>query len=152
MDEDRPTVAYLIIEVKKTQLKDGKEQLRSYAHATGAPLAMWSDGHQFIVWNRTNSNNFEEIPTLPRGDQTIEMIAGQPWTSDTLIEFENERDGAGNKERSLRDLIEDLEDEVLANAGVDVFKEVFKLIFTKLYDELHTYSYEGQHLRFRKPW
>jgi type I restriction enzyme M protein len=28
-----------------------------------------------------------------------------------------------------------LEDEVLANAGVDVFEEVFKLIFTKLYDE-----------------
>ena len=26
-------------------------------------------------------------------------------------------------------------DEVLANAGVDVFEEVFKLIFTKLYDE-----------------
>lgn len=149
MDEDRPTVPYLIIEVKKPKLKDGKEQLRSYGHATGAPLAMWSDGHQFIVWNRTNPNNFEEIPTLPRGDQTIEMIAGQPWTIDTLIEFEKERDGAGNKERSLRDLIEDLEDEVLANAGVDVFEEVFKLIFTKLYDELHTYSYEGQHLRFR---
>lgn len=29
-----------------------------------------------------------------------------------------------------------MEDEVLANAGVDVFEEVFKLIFTKLWDEL----------------
>jgi type I restriction enzyme M protein len=28
-----------------------------------------------------------------------------------------------------------MEDEVLANAGVDVFEEVFKLIFTKLFDE-----------------
>ena len=28
-----------------------------------------------------------------------------------------------------------MEDEVLANAGVDVFEECFKLIFTKLYDE-----------------
>jgi type I restriction enzyme M protein len=28
-----------------------------------------------------------------------------------------------------------MEDEVLANAGVDVFEEVFKLIFAKLYDE-----------------
>lgn len=36
---------------------------------------------------------------------------------------------------SLRALIEEMEDEVLANAGVDVFEEVFKLIFTKLYDE-----------------
>lgn len=28
-----------------------------------------------------------------------------------------------------------MENKVLANAGVDVFEEVFKLIFTKLYDE-----------------
>lgn len=149
MDADRPTVPYLIIEVKKPKLKDGKEQLKSYTHATGAPLAMWSDGSQFVVWHRKNPNYFEEIPTLPGANETIEMIAGQPWTIETLIEFEKERDSAGTKERSLRDLIEDLEDEVLANAGVDVFEEVFKLIFTKLYDELHTYSYEGQHLRFR---
>ena len=31
-----------------------------------------------------------------------------------------------------------MEDEVLANAGVDVFEEVFKLIFTKLYDEFQS--------------
>ena len=31
-----------------------------------------------------------------------------------------------------------MEDEVLANAGVDVFEEVFKLIFTKLYDEVQS--------------
>jgi len=28
-----------------------------------------------------------------------------------------------------------MEDEVLANAGVDVFEECFKLIFIKLFDE-----------------
>ena len=43
-DADRPTVPYVIIEVKQAKYKDGKEQLRSYAHATGAPLAVWSDG------------------------------------------------------------------------------------------------------------
>ncbi|WP_228014734.1 N-6 DNA methylase [Fortiea sp. LEGE XX443] len=31
-----------------------------------------------------------------------------------------------------------MEDEVLANAGVDVFEELFKLIFTKLYDEWYS--------------
>ena len=40
--------------------------------------------------------------------------------------------------KSLRYIIEDMEDEVLANAGVDVFEECFKLIFTKLYDESHS--------------
>jgi type I restriction enzyme M protein len=149
MDDDRPTVPYVVIEVKKPKLKDGKEQLKSYTHATGAPLAMWSDGSQFIVWHRKNPNYFEEIPTLPGANETIEMIAGQPWTIDTLIEFEQEREREGAKAQTLRDKIQDMEDEVLANAGVDVFEEVFKLIFTKLYDELHTYSYEGEHLRFR---
>ncbi|MBA4780155.1 type I restriction enzyme HsdR N-terminal domain-containing protein [Blastomonas sp.] len=43
-DADRKTVPYIIIEVKQQKLKEGKEQLRSYAHATGAPLAVWSDG------------------------------------------------------------------------------------------------------------
>ena len=45
-DADRPTVPYTIVEVKQTKLKDGKEQLRSYTHATGAPIALWSNGAQ----------------------------------------------------------------------------------------------------------
>ena len=39
------------------------------------------------------------------------------------------------EQKSLKDIILELEDKVLANAGVNVFEEVFKLIFTKLYDE-----------------
>ena len=42
-----------------------------------------------------------------------------------------------------------MEDEVLANAGVDVFEEVFKLIFTKLYDEMESGRNETRHLEFR---
>jgi len=36
-----------------------------------------------------------------------------------------------------------MEDEVLANAGVDVFEEVFKLIFTKLFDEVKSSRDKG---------
>ena len=135
-DADRPTVPYIMIEVKEATAKDGKEQLKSYTHATGAPLAIWSDGAQAIVWHRKNPNYFIEIPDLPRVTQTIEEIVDQPWTLHTLIEKEKQREAEGLKARSLRQLIEDMEDEVLANAGVDVFEEVFKLVFTKLYDEL----------------
>lgn len=148
-DADRPTVPYVIFEVKQQNVKGGKEQLKSYTHATGAPLAAWSDGISFVVWHRQNPNNFEEIPALPRANETISQIADEPWTIDKLLEFEKQRDAEGSKGRSLRQLIEDLEDEVLANAGVDVFEEVFKLIFTKLYDELTTYSEHSTHLRFR---
>ena len=45
------------------------------------------------------------------------------------------KDKVVNERKSLKDIILEMEDEVLANAGVDVFEEVFKLIFTKLYDE-----------------
>ncbi|MCO2251905.1 SAM-dependent methyltransferase [Pseudomonas aeruginosa] len=147
-DADRPTVPYIIVEVKQSKYKDGKEQLRSYAHATGAPLAVWSDGILAEVWHRKNPNYFMPIHELPRADQTIEQVVDQPWTIQTLIDLENERVKEGKFARSLRDLIEDMEDEVLANAGVDVFEEVFKLIFTKLYDELTSHRL-GNALRFR---
>ena len=150
-DADRPNVPYLIVEVKQPTEKGGKDQLKSYTHATGAPLALWSDGLRAVIWHRKNPNYFVVIPELPTAQQTIEDIAGQPWTIDTLIEKEKQREAEGTKARSLRQLIEDLEDEVLANAGVDVFEEVFKLIFTKLYDELACHrKWKGQKfLRFR---
>ncbi|MBN8500440.1 MAG: N-6 DNA methylase [Sphingomonadales bacterium] len=147
-DADRKTVPYIIVEVKQQKFKDGKEQLRSYAHATGAPLAVWSDGVQAEVWHRKNPNYFMPIHELPRADQTIEQVVDQPWTIQTLMDLEDERAKEGKSARSLRDLIQDMEDEVLANAGVDVFEEVFKLIFTKLFDEMTSYQMH-RNLRFR---
>ena len=100
-DADRPTVPYIIVEVKQPKLRHGKEQLRSYAHATGAPLAMWSNGIQAEVWHRKNPNYFVSIHDIPRANQTIEDIVNEPWTIQTLIEKENERERAGSKARSL---------------------------------------------------
>jgi type I restriction enzyme M protein len=147
-DMDRPNVPYIIIEVKQAKYKDGKEQLRSYTHATGAPLALWSNGLLAEVWHRKNPNYFMPIHDLPRADQTIEQVVDQPWTIQKLMELEEERVREGKSAKSLRDLIADMEDEVLANAGVDVFEEVFKLIFTKLYDEMTSHR-RGSTLRFR---
>ena len=148
-DADRPTVPYLIVEVKQPKLRDGKEQLKSYCHATGAPLALWSNGTLAVSWHRKNPNYFVEVPDIPSATQTIDDIAGQPWTIAKLIEIEKLREAEGNGARDLRQLIEDMEDEVLANAGVDVFEEVFKLIFTKLYDEMYCFRGRHKYLRFR---
>jgi type I restriction enzyme M protein len=124
------------MEVKQGRARDGKDQLKSYTHATGAPLALWSNGAQSIAWERRNPNYFVEIPDIPSSRQTIEDVTGEPWTIETLVAKEKEREIEGLRARSLRDLIVDLEEEVLANAGVDAFEEVFKLIFTKLFDEM----------------
>src|SRR3989339_435075 len=130
-DKDRPTVEYIIVEVKKPKLKDGKEQLRSYCNATGSPIGVWTNGAQISHYNRKDTNFFEDITDIPKADQTLEDILKECFTWKDLIL----KDKIPNEGKSLKDIITEMEDEVLANAGVDVFEEVFKLIFTKLYDE-----------------
>ncbi len=130
-DKDRPTVEYIIVEVKKPKLKDGKEQLKSYCNATGAPIGVWSNGGQISHYNRKDPNFFEDITDIPKEDQTLGDIVKERFTWRDLIV----KDALLNDRITLKAKIEDMEDEVLANAGVDVFEEVFKLIFTKLYDE-----------------
>jgi len=55
-DKDRPTVEYIIVELKKPKLKDGKEQLKSYCNATGAPIGVWTNGGQISHYNRKDPN------------------------------------------------------------------------------------------------
>lgn len=133
-DKDRPTVEYIIIEIKKPKLQDGKNQLRSYTNATGAPIAVWTNGGQISHYNRKDPNFFEDITDIPKADQTLEDILKERFTLKDLII----KDKIPNEGKSLKTIIQEMEDEVLANAGVDVFEEVFKLIFTKLYDELQS--------------
>ena len=131
LDKDREDTPYIIIEVKKPKLQDGKDQLRSYCNATGAPIAVWTNGQQISHYHRKDPNYFEEITDIPNVDQTLADILNERFTLKDLIL----KDKLAAERKSLKDIILELEDEVLANAGVDVFEEVFKLIFTKLYDE-----------------
>ena len=131
LDKDRADTPYIIVEVKKPKLQDGKDQLRSYCNATGAPIAVWTNGQQISHYHRKDPNYFEEITDIPDVDQTLADILDERFTLKNLIL----KDKLAAERKSLKDIILELEDEVLANAGVDVFEEVFKLIFTKLYDE-----------------
>ena len=130
-DKDRPDTPYAIVEVKKPRLRDGKNQLRSYCNATGAPIGVWTNGEQISHYNRKDPNYFEDISDIPQVNQSLADIINERFTLKDLIL----KDKLVNERKSLKDIILELEDEVLANAGVDVFEEVFKLIFTKLYDE-----------------
>jgi len=144
-DKDRPTVPYILVELKKPKLKDGKEQLKSYCNATGAPIAVWTNGDQISYYQRKDPNYFEDIPALPKAIEKLPDILSERWTIDDLIKH----DKLVNEKKSLKDLILEMEDEVLANAGVDVFEELFKLIFTKLYDEMESGRNKKRHLVFR---
>ena len=131
LDKDREDTPFIIVEVKKPKLLDGKSQLRSYCNATGAPIGVWTNGQQISHYHRKDPNYFEEITDIPNTDQTLADILNERFTLKNLIL----KDKLAAERKSLKDIILELEDEVLANAGVDVFEEVFKLIFTKLYDE-----------------
>jgi type I restriction enzyme M protein len=144
-DKDQTTTPYIIVELKKPKLKEGKEQLKSYCNATGAPIGIWTNGESISFYHRKDPNFFEDIPAIPRFDQKLSDILEERWTIDDLIA----KDKLVTEKKSLKDLILEMEDEVLANAGVDVFEELFKLIFTKLYDEMESGRNHARHLEFR---
>lgn len=122
---------YIIVEVKKPNRKDGIQQLKSYCNAEGSPIGVWTNGSEMVILHREEPNVFSNIPSLPTTDQTLLDVIKEPWTIEKLTQ-ENKL----AKERlSLKSIILDLEDLVLANSGFDAFDEVFKLIYAKLYDE-----------------
>jgi type I restriction enzyme M protein len=130
-DKNRPDAPYIIVELKKPKLKEGKEQLKSYCNATGAPIGIWSNGSLEQFYHRQDPNYFSELSDLPYGYENLDDFLKQRNQYTILDLLINDK----LKEKSLKQIVLELEDEVLANAGVDVFEECFKLIFTKLYDE-----------------
>lgn len=128
------STAYIIAEIKKPKAKDGKDQLKSYCNGTGATMAVWTNGENILFYNRKNPNYFEPILGLPHFGEALADFLDQPFALNDLIEKER----LHPQGKSLKEIVQDMEDEVLANAGVDVFEEVFKLIFAKLYDEMQS--------------
>ncbi len=128
------TSVYCVLEIKKHSAKDGKDQLKSYTNATGAPLAVWTNGVEINFYERLDPNYFEPLSDIPKANETIDDVKNEKFTYLELMI----KDKLTEERKSLKDLIQDMEDEVLSNAGVDVFEEVFKLIFTKLYDEMES--------------
>jgi type I restriction enzyme M protein len=108
-------------------------------------MGVWTNGEQISYYHRKDPNYFEDIPALPSAYEKLSDILSERWTIEDLVKL----DKLVNEKKSLKDLILEMEDEVLANAGVDVFEELFKLIFTKLYDELESGRDRKRHLVFK---
>lgn len=64
-EKAHPNVEYIIVEVKKPKLSEGKEQLKSYCNATGATMGVWTNGQQISFYHRKDPNYFEDIPNIP---------------------------------------------------------------------------------------
>lgn len=120
-------IPYIIVEVKQPGRKDGRDQLHSYMNATGAPFGMWTNGStgmQGVAYElRTEPNLYADLPRLPGFDESLDDVL-EPIRKKDLKPAED-----------LIALVKEMQEEVLANAGVNVFEEVFKLFFVKLWDE-----------------
>ncbi|MEX1258126.1 MAG: N-6 DNA methylase [Gemmatimonadota bacterium] len=130
-DKDDPTAAYIIVECKKPRRSDGLEQLKSYCNAEGSPIGVWTNGGETIHLHRRNPNYYQNLPDIPLASQTLSELLDERWTLHDLAEH----NVLVKEQTTLKNIILDMENLVLANAGVDAFEEVFKLIYAKLYDE-----------------
>jgi len=146
-DRDDPDAAYIIVEVKRPRRSEGVEQLKSYCNAEGSPIGVWTNGGETVILHREEPNLFRTLTDIPKVTQRLSDILAEQWTIDDLV-----RENRLVKEQTtLKEIILDMENLVLANAGVDAFEEVFKLIYAKLYDEWHASQGGGQprYLQFR---
>jgi type I restriction enzyme M protein len=123
--DDTKETPKIIVECKKPKRKDGIEQLKSYMNAKGAPVAVWSNGSDSIILYRPYPKEFDntlfDIPK--RGQQPKDVLAARKTLLDLKREF------------NFKEIIQGLEELVLADSGKDEFNEIFKLIFAKIWDE-----------------
>ena len=123
--DDTKETPKIIVECKKPRRKDGIEQLKSYMNAKGAPVAVWSNGSDSIILYRPYPKEFEntlfDIPK--RGQEPNDVLEAKK----TLLQLK--------KEFNFKEIIQGLEELVLADSGKDEFNEIFKLIFAKIWDE-----------------
>ncbi|MBI2610082.1 N-6 DNA methylase [Candidatus Giovannonibacteria bacterium] len=137
---------YIIVEVKSPTEEKGIDQLKSYLNSEGSEIGVWSNGFKKTILYRPYPKEFDDtLPEIPAEGQTI----------DDLLEAKKTYFEYTTTKVNLKDVIESMEELVLANAGVDVFTEVFKLIYAKLYDEqeakLHRADKEVFFRKYRDP-
>lgn len=133
-EADRRTQPYIIVELKKPNSIEGRKQLESYCKFEGASIGVWTNGNEIEYYyklenQKTKTTFLEKLSYLPNIYQTLSDVLNVKYTIKSLIENDK------LQEKALKDIILEFEDIVLANSGVDSFEEIFKLLFTKLYDE-----------------
>ena len=122
--EDKIT-PYIIFEVKEPKEKKALEQLKAYMSGEGAEAGVWSNGLEKVILYRPYPKEYiTTLSDIPRADQTWDdLFEEKKFYNQLTSDFD------------LFYIIKRLEEMVLAQAGVNVFQEVFKLIYAKLYDE-----------------
>lgn len=129
----------IIIEIKAPNQENDIQQLKSYLNAEGAPVGVAINGKTSLILYRPYPKEFDDtLDDIPASDEEIEDVLTKRKTLKDLHEVD------------LKGIIKTLEELVLANSGSDSFVEIFKLIYTKLYDEKEAKTRQNTELHFRK--
>lgn len=132
---------YIIIEVKAPTEKKAIDQLKSYLNSEGTEIGVWSNGIEKIVLYRPYPKEFEDsLSDIPKANQTIDDLfeIKRTWTQ-------------LNPKFDFVEIVRHMEELALAGSGANVFEEIFKIIYAKLYDEkIARERRDNQEVLFRK--
>lgn len=125
--------AYIIVECKKKNRRDGKSQLEDYLRFSRAYLGVWFNGDERLYLQKTEKGGkiyFDEIPNIPRYGERVEDVG--KFKRKDLRPAEN-----------LKPTFRTIRNYLAANAvGItrdEVFaSQIIDLIFCKIYDERFT--------------
>jgi type I restriction enzyme M protein len=122
-DSAKETVK-LLFEIKKPKRKEGIEQLKTYLGAKGNPIGIWSNGSDRLILYKPQNRDFDTLSEIPKVNEEEKDVLELKRTLAQLKTSFN-----------FKKIIQDLEELVLADSGVDEFNEIFKIIFAKIWDE-----------------
>ena len=132
---------YIALEIKAPSEKKGHEQLKSYLNADGVEIGVWSNGKERVILYRPYPKEFDDsFSEIPRADQAIDDLfeVKKKWR-DLIPQFD------------FVHIIRRMEELALAGSGANVFEELFKIIYAKIYDEKMAREHrEGEEVLFRK--
>lgn len=131
---------YIIIEVKAPSEKKGQEQLKAYLSAEGSEIGVWSNGTDRVILYRPYPREYESLSEIPAVDQTVDdLFAIKKTWGDLSPKFD------------FIKIVKRIEELALAGSGGNVFEEIFKLIYAKLYDEqMALHKREKAEILFRR--
>lgn len=136
-DKNHANSPYIIVEVKKPKLKDGKEQLKSYCNATGAPIGVWTNGDSISYYHRKDPNYFEDINSIPKASQKLTDILTERWTIETLVKKDKWEGVFASDDKiqltpsHLAICLSSLQDVKLFNSNLEVVDEAFEYLISK---------------------
>ena len=125
--------AYIIIECKKKNRKDGKTQLQDYVRFSKATLGVWFNGDERLFLRKIEKKGkvfFEEIPNIPQYQQRIEDV-GKFKRKDLKPTHNLKVTFRAIRNYLAANTIGVTRDEALA-------QQLINLIFCKIYDEKFT--------------